>query len=260
MSDFKGKNVLVTGASKGIGRAIAIAFAAEGANVAINYNTDKDGAVETKSKVDKYNSNSIIIKADVSKSKDVNEMFEVYFKKYKKIDILVNNAGFGIWRPFFKVSEDEWDRIVDINLKSVFLCSQIAAKNMVENKVAGSIVSISSQGAYAALDLSVPYCASKAGVNLATKAMALELAQFKIRVNAVAPGTIMVERNVTNDPDFNKNWKPFIPMGRVGETREIADVVLFLSSKKASYITGQTVYVEGGGLSYVPMPSPDFAR
>lgn len=260
MSDFKGKNILVTGASKGIGRAIAIAFAAEGANVAINYNTDKDGALETKEKVDKYSNNSIIIKADVSNSKEVNEMFNIFFRKYEKIDILVNNAGFGIWRSFLKVSEEEWDKIVDICLKSVFLCSQIAAKNMFENKTSGSIVNISSQGAYAALDLSVPYCAAKAGVNLATKAMAYELAKFKIRVNAVAPGTIMVERNVKNDPDCNKNWKPFIPLGRIGETKEIADIVLFLTSDKASYITGQTIYVEGGGLSYVPMPSPDFAK
>jgi glucose 1-dehydrogenase len=260
MSDFKGKNVLVTGSSKGIGRDIAITFAAQGANVAIHYNTDKEGANETKAKVDKYNNNSIILKADVSSSKDVNKMFEVYFNKYKKIDILVNNAGGGLRKPFLEINEEEWDRILNRNLKSVFLCSQIAARNMVENKTGGSIVSISSQAAYAAIDCNAIYCTAKGGVNLLTKAMACELAQFKIRVNAIAPGTINVERNVKNDPNFHCNWKPFIPLGRVGETREIADVVLFLSSEKASFITGQTMYVEGGGLSYVPSPGLNFAK
>ena len=187
-------------------------------------------------------------------------MVSAGIERFGKIDVLVNNAGIAIWKPFLELSEDNWDRTLDVNLKSVFLCSQAVARHLVEQKIPGSIVNISSIAAYGALDCLVPYCASKGGMTLATKAMATELGPYGIRVNAVAAGTIDIKRNRDTDPEYPDDWIPFIPMGRVGTVEDIAKPVIFLASDNADYITGQTFWIDGGLTSYVPMPRADFAR
>ena len=252
--------VLVTGASKGIGAEIAVESAREGADVIINYATDQSGAAATLSEVEKLGRRAMVVRADVRSKVEVDEMVGSGIQRFGKIDVLINNAGIAIWTPFLKVSEDDWDRVLDTNLKGVFLCSQAVARHLVDRGLPGSIVNISSVGGYGALDCLVPYCASKGGMALITKAMATELGPHGIRVNTLAPGTIDVKRNRDLDPDYPDNWVSFIPLGYVGTVGEVAQPAIFLASDKASYITGQTFWADGGVTSYVAMPRADFAR
>jgi glucose 1-dehydrogenase len=255
-----GRVVLVTGASKGIGTAITKEAASEGADIIINYCADEAGAKATLACVKSAGRKGMIIKADVSRKNEVDAMVAAGIKEFGKIDVLVNNAGIALWKPFLELDENNWDRTIDVNLKSVFLCSQAVAKHLAEKKIRGSIVNISSIAAHGALDCLVPYCASKGGMTLITKAMAVELAPMDIRVNALAAGTIDIERNRATDPDYPENWIPYIPLGRVGNVVDVAKPVIFLASDDASFITGQTFWVDGGETSYVPMPRADFAR
>jgi 3-oxoacyl-[acyl-carrier protein] reductase len=252
--------ILVTGASKGIGAAIAIEAAREGADVIVNYIGDRTGAEEVLSQIRQLGRRGLAVQADVGVKADVDKLVAAGIETLGKIDVLVNNAGVALWKPFLDLDEDNWNQTLQTNLKSVFLCSQAVARHLVEQKLSGSIVNISSIAAAGALDCLVPYCASKGGMLLATKAMATELAPFGIRVNSVAPGTIDIERNRATDPNYPGNWTPFIPLGRVGDPLEIAKPVIFLASDEATYMTGQTFWVDGGITSYVPMPRADFAR
>jgi len=257
---LKHRITLVTGASKGLGGEIAIEAAREGSNVIVNYNLDKAGAERIKWEIEKLGQRALIAQADVSKKAEVDDMVAAGIRYFGKIDVLINNAGIAIWKPFLELSEENWDHTLDTNLKSVFLCSQAVAKNLVERNLPGSIINISSIAAHGAMDCLVPYCASKGGMTLITKAMATELGPYKIRVNALAPGSIDIERNRKTDPNYPEDWHPFIPLGRVGHVRDVAKPVIFLASNDAAYITGQTFWADGGETSYVPMPRSDFAR
>jgi 3-oxoacyl-[acyl-carrier protein] reductase len=252
--------LLVTGASKGIGAAIAVEAAREGADVIVNYHSDEAGARRTVAQVCALGRRAIAIEADVSCKRDVDAMVERGTRELGLIDLLVNNSGIALWKPFLELDEATWDRTIDTNLKSVFLCSQAVARALVAARQKGSIVNISSIAARGALDCLVPYCASKGGMTLATQAMAAELAPYGIRVNAVAPGTIDIKRNRDTDPGYPGNWEKYIPSGRVGGPEEIARPVVFLCSEEASYVTGQILWADGGLTSYVPMPRADFAR
>lgn len=254
---LNGKVALVTGASKGIGYGVTLEIAREGADVIVNYCTDKEGAEKAVEGIRKMGRKALFVQADVSKASQVDQMVKLGIKTFGKIDILVNNAGVAIWKPFFEITERIWDRTLDVNLKGTFLCSQKVARYMMKNK-GGCIVNISSIAAYGAMDCLVPYCASKGGVSLLTKAMAVELAPYHIRVNAIAPGTIAIERNFREDPKYPHNWIPYIPLGRVGEVEDVVKALIFLASDEASYITGQMFYVDGGETSYVPMPRAKF--
>jgi 3-oxoacyl-[acyl-carrier protein] reductase len=260
MKRLKSKTALVTGASKGIGRGIAIEMAKEGANVAINYSSDTAGAQETLDAVKAAGADGIIIKADVGSKAEVDAMVNEAIKTFGQVDILVNNAGIALWKPFLELDEENWDKTIDTNLKSVFLCSQAVAKDLIKKKAKGSIINISSIAAHGAMDCLVPYCASKGGMTLITKAIATELGPYGIRVNSLAPGTIDIERNSNTDPDYPGDWIPYIPLGRVGTVEEVAKAVIFLACEDSSYITAQTFWADGGETSYVPMPRADFAR
>ena len=255
-----GHVALVTGASKGIGAAIAIEAARAGADVVINYATDLPGAEQTLAAVTTAGRRGIIVQADVSRKAEVDAMVARGIEAFGNIDILVNNSGIALWKPFLEIDEENWDRTIDVNLKSVFLCSQAVARALVQQGLPGSIINISSIAAWGALDCLVPYCASKGGMTLITRAMATELGAHGIRVNALAPGTIDITRNRETDPLYPDNWAPFIPLGRVGTVEDIARPVIFLASDDAAYITGQTFWADGGETSYVPMPRSDFAR
>lgn len=252
--------VLVTGASKGIGAGIATEAASQGADVVINYHSDRDGAEEVLSQVQELGHKGMAFKANVGVKAEVDGMIAAGIERFGKIDVLVNNAGIALWKPFLELDEDNWDRTLATNLKSVYLCSQAVAKHLVEKGLPGSIVNISSIAGHGALDCLVPYCASKGGMTLITKAMATELAPHGIRVNALAPGTIDIPRNRDTDPNYPDNWVPFIPMGRVGTVEDVAKPAIFLASDEAAYVTGQVFWVDGGETSYVPMPRADFAR
>lgn len=240
------KNVLVTGATGGIGMAIAEAFAQKGYNVALHTCTKKELAEELSySLSEKYGVKTTCVFADVSKESGAKDMFSLLEKDFGGVDILVNNAGISSVMMLCDTTEDEWDRVVDINLKGVFLCSKEASKNMVHNKW-GRIINISSVWGISGASCEVAYSASKAGVIGFTKALAKELAPSGITVNAVSPGLIDTPMNSHLSRDDINDLCNEIPVGRMGTPREVAHTVLFLADENSSYITAQNITVDGG--------------
>ncbi len=251
--ELEGKVALVTGASTGIGYAIAQAFGHAGASVIVNYVGHVREAEALASELSKSGRRSIAVKADVSKSEDVRAMVELAVKEFKTIDILVNNAGVEKSHPFLELPEEAWDRVLGIDLKGPFLCSQHAGRVMRDHG-GGSIVNISSIHEDATFPGYTDYCAAKGGLRMMMRNMALELAQFKIRVNNVAPGAIAtpINRATLSDPKKVKAVKEIVPLQRFGEPEDVANVVLFLASDRASYVTGSTYYVDGGFVRHAP--------
>jgi NAD(P)-dependent dehydrogenase (short-subunit alcohol dehydrogenase family) len=241
---FKNKTAIVTGASKGIGLGIALALAKEGANIVL---ADIDQATNEKSanEIEKETgSKCLAITCDVSKKEDIDNLVLKSTENFGEVHILVNNAGIFPFKPFLEMTENDWDKVMDVNLKSIFLISQAVAKNMKEG---GKIVNISSIASLVGFEGLTHYCASKGGVNGMVRAMALELAHKKINVNAVAPGAIQTPgAGGTLDSDAMKQTISAIPWQRVGQPEDIANAVVFLASKKSDYITGQVVVVDGG--------------
>jgi NAD(P)-dependent dehydrogenase (short-subunit alcohol dehydrogenase family) len=247
MWNFSGKTVLVTGGARGIGRACVLAFAKGGAGVAINYNRSEEEALKTLEEARAF-SNSQIFRADTSKFAQVSAMIADIVKYFGKIDILVNNAGVLRRTPFLEITENEWDWVLDINLKGYFLVAQAVAKQMLEQNTGGVIVNISSNNQERASALLTHYNVSKAGVAMLTKTMANELAAYRIRVNNVAPG--LTETDINRKDIANKDWRDArmarIPLKEIGKPEDIAGAVLFLASDEARLVTGSTVWVDAG--------------
>jgi len=251
---LEGKVAIVTGAARGIGKEIATALAREKADLALcdlNIHRLERLSVELE---EKYGAKVLPFKVDVSRSDQVFDMVEEVIKRLEKIDILVNNAGIAIKKGFLDLSEKEWDRVIEVNLKGVFLFSQAVARKMIERKVRGSIVNISSiAGIMAYGPAGASYSASKAGVNLLTKHIAYELAPFGIRVNAIAPGIVETELSksgLKNEVSRISRLKR-IPLGRIGKPEDVARAVVFLASDESSYITGEVLVVDGGMISAI---------
>ena len=240
------KNVLVTGATGDIGFAIAHAFAKNGYNVAIHTFSKPDDAKNVAEKMSKESCvKSVAVKADLSKESDVTAMFETLDKTFGKIDILVNNAGVSSVMMLCDTTEEEWNRVHDINLKSAFLCSKEASKNMVHNKW-GRIINISSVWGQVGASCEVAYSSSKAALVGFTKALAKELAPSGITVNCVCPGIVETKMNSHLSKDELNSICEEIPVGRMGKPQEIAHAVLFLADDMASYVTAETISVNGG--------------
>ena len=240
------KNVLVTGATGGIGKAIAESFAKEGYNVALHTCTKPDVAkAEAERMTKEYGVRAVAVVADVSKQTEVKEMFDCLTEGFGTIDVLVNNAGVSSVMMLCDTTDEEWNRVVDINLKGAFLCSKEAMKNMVHNKW-GRIINISSVWGNVGASCEVAYSASKAGLVGFTKALAKELAPSGITVNAVSPGLIDTEMNSHLLESDIKELCDEIPVGRMGTPCEVAHAVLFLADEESSYITAQNITVDGG--------------
>lgn len=242
---LKNKTVLVTGAAKGIGRAIALGVAKEGADVILNYRSDKAGALAVMHEIQRMGRKSLLIQADIAKVSDIRRMFKTARRQFKKLDVLINNAGITGWTDLFEATEKNWDQVLDTNLKGTFFCSLEAARWMRETG-GGAIVNISTVCAALGVKNLVAYGTSKAGLNGLTKQLAIELAPFKIRVNTFAPGPTNVERNLADDPDYERSWGSMVPMDRTADPEEMIGPAVFLSSDESSYMTGQVFYVDGG--------------
>ncbi|MBO6903076.1 MAG: glucose 1-dehydrogenase [Rhizobiaceae bacterium] len=247
-----GKIAIITGGAGGIGYAIAERFLRDGARVVFaDINSDK--GANALSNLEKLG-DCRFIKADVGRRLDVHNLVAATIDTYGDIDVLVNNAGIVHRAEFLDLTEEDFDRVLRVNLKGSFLTGQAVAKFMVEKVeqggAAGSIINMSSVNATLAIPDQVPYSISKGGVSQLTRVMALSLAQHGIRVNAIGPGSIMTDMlaNVNDDPASRTRLLSRTPLGRVGEPSEIASIAAFLASDEASYITGQTIYADGGRL------------
>ncbi|MEX2300774.1 MAG: glucose 1-dehydrogenase [Bryobacterales bacterium] len=255
MNRFVGKRILVTGASTGIGRAIAVRFAVEGAHVGVNYVHSKAEADETADQVAQAqragghgDAAHLVVQADVSKEKDVLRMFDEVLEAFGRIDILINNAGIQKEAPSHESGADDFDKVLGVNLKGAYLCSREAIRHFLSREGGGVIVNNSSVHEIIPKPLYLSYSISKGGMENLTKTLALEYADKGIRVNAVGPGAIATPINSswTEDPKRRAEVESHIPMGRVGNPEEIAAVFAFLASGEASYITGQTLFACGG--------------
>jgi len=242
---MKRKNALVTGSSKGIGRAIAIALAQNGYNVGINHSRSGKDAEEVVKICEEYGAKTVVIQADVSKKSGIDRMFEEYKAAFNTLDLMVNNAGITKFKPFLEVEEELWDEITNLNYKGVYFCAQGAAKIMVANGTKGVIINITSVHASINFPTHSIYGPNKAALKKLTAHEAMELARYGIRVNAIAPGCICNSPAIRNN-DRQRLMASRVPLRRVGECEEIAEAVVFLASEKGSYITGINLDIEGG--------------
>ncbi len=246
---LENKVAIVTGGKRGIGRAIALAFAEAGADVAICSRGLEDGSLDAVAKkIEQLGRRSLAIKADVSQKSDVDDMVKRVIDKFGDIDILVNNAGVIMWnQSLLEASEDDWDKIMAINLKGAFFCCQAVGKWMVERKK-GNIINMSSVSAISVSPGAPIYCISKAGLWMLTRALAQELGVYNIRVNAISPCWVKTDMNIEfrKDPEAEKDISRGIPLGRLGVPEDISRVALYLASEASDYITGQSIVIDGG--------------
>jgi NAD(P)-dependent dehydrogenase (short-subunit alcohol dehydrogenase family) len=241
-----GKVAIVTGGSSGIGKAIVKTYLDHGAKVMI-VDVDEEGLQETEKELAKFKENVLLVKGDVTKVEDVRKAVDETVKKWTQIDVLVNNAGVGTISSLIEMTEEEWDYVLDINLKGMFLFTREVAKVMIEQKE-GCVINLSSINEEVPLAGEIHYCVSKGGVKMLTRAVALELAPYNIRVNAIAPG--MTDTALTEEilviPELEGAVLHQIPLGRIGRPKDIAKVAVFLASDYASWVTGSTICVDGG--------------
>ncbi|HXV97979.1 MAG TPA: glucose 1-dehydrogenase [Anaerolineae bacterium] len=262
MQGLKGKNVLVTGGTSGIGQAIAVRFAQEGANVAINYRSMAEEAAETEAqvhtcvqKVQQHGVKDVLVQGDVSKEEDVVSMIQAVVERLGGLDILINNAGIQIPADSHEIDMERFDRVLAVNLRGAFMCAREAIKHFLAQDKPGVIINISSVHQVIPKPRFLSYSISKGGMQNLTRTLALEYAGRKIRVNGIGPGATItpINRAWVDDPVKSEMVLQHIPMGRAGTADEMGAVATFLASDEAAYITGQTLFVDGGLTLY-----PDF--
>jgi 3-oxoacyl-[acyl-carrier protein] reductase len=246
--DLHGKVALVTGASSGIGRATAQALAKNGARVAINFLRNSAGADAARSQITEAGGSAIVVQADVTKLSEVRSLVQQTVAEFGPVDILVNNAGSLVERlKILELTEERWDEVIDLNLKSAFLCCQAVAASMMERKT-GAIINVSSiAGRNGGALGSIHYSAAKGGLITFTKGLAKEMGPFGVRVNAVSPGVVDTPYHEQfSSPEMMKTYAGMIPLGRVGTPPEVGQVICFLASASASYLAGETIEINGG--------------
>src|SRR3954466_4307438 len=243
-----GRKVLVTGSSKGIGRGIAARLAQEGADVVINYNSDPRGAEEALAEVQALGRRGAIIRANLGTVGEVRDLVAQSAKALGGLDVLVNNAGIEKHAPFLDVTENDFDAVLNVNLKGVFFAAQAFVQQCLAARQPGKIINISSVHEELAFPNFAAYCASKGGVRMLTRSLAVELGPFGITINSIAPGAIETPINATllNDPVKLQSLVRQIPLGRLGQPADVAGLAVFLASNDSDYVTGTTYFVDGG--------------
>lgn len=248
MKRLDGKVALVTGSSQGIGQGVAIRLAKEGAKVIVNYHSHPDGADETLKEIAAAGSEGISVQADLGQTAEIDRLLKEGLAKFGQIDILVNNAGLEKRAPFWEVAESDYDLVLAVNLKGVFFTTQAFVKQLMARNAPGRIVNISSVHEELPFPHFASYCASKGGLKMLCRNLAIELAPFKITVNNVAPGAIETPINakLLNDKEKLAELLGNIPLKRLGKPEDVAGAVVYLASDDADYVTGTTVVVDGG--------------
>jgi glucose 1-dehydrogenase len=256
MIGLKGKNALITGATSGIGQAIAIRLAQEGCNIAINYRKNPEAAADTEEmalqescgNIENCGVKSLLVQGDVSQESDIVEMINTVVKEFGSVDILVNNAGIQTESPSHEVTTADFDRVIAVNLRGAYLCARETIKHLLSLNRPGVIINISSVHEIIPRPMYISYSISKGGMENLTKTLALEYANRGIRVNAIAPGATItpINQDWIDNPEKKAIVESHIPMGRAGSSEEMAAAVAFLASDEAAYVTGQTLFVDGG--------------
>jgi 3-oxoacyl-[acyl-carrier protein] reductase len=246
LGEFSGKVAIVTGSGRGIGRAIALAFAREGADIVVNVSRSVEQMNEVVKDIESLGRKALGIVADVSSFSEAEKLVKSAIVHFGKVDILVNNAGIARPAMCYKLTEEEWNSVMNVNLTGTINCIRAVAPHMIERKT-GKIINIASIAGRDGMIGNINYAASKAGIFGITKTAAKELARYGINVNAVAPG--FIETAMTEwlkEPEFHEKYLPRIPLGRLGKPEEVAELVLFLASNKSNYITGEIIAIDGG--------------
>lgn len=248
MGQLDQKVAIVTGSDSGIGRAIAIQLANEGATVVVNYAHAQDKAEEVRQTIEKNNGKALVIQADVSQYQEVTNLVQQTVSHFNRLDIMVNNAGMEIHAPFLEETEQNFDRVLGVDLKGAFFGAQLAAREMVKRKTAGRIINISSVHEDLPMPQNVPYCCAKGGLRMLTRTICLELAPHNITVNNIGPGAVHtpIDRDVEADPEKMAALLKEIPLHRMAQPDEVAKLALYLASDAAAYITGATYFIDGG--------------
>ena len=242
---LKGKSAIITGSSRGIGKAIAIKFAKEGANIVINYRNNEEDALKVKEELEQLGVKTLIVKADISDLKQAENLIKQAKKEFGQVDILINNAGITKDNLIIRMKESEFDQVIKINLKGAFNCLKAVTPIMLKQR-SGKIVNMSSVVGVIGNPGQVNYCASKAGLIGMTKSLAREIGVRGINVNAIAPGFIDTDMTRVLTEEQKKNILSQIPLNKFGNIEDIANTALFLASENSNYITGQVIHIDGG--------------
>lgn len=242
---LQGKCAVITGASRGIGREIALKYAKEGANIVLNYRNSETEALQLKEELDRLGSDTLIVKANVSKFEEAENLIKEAKEAFGRVDILVNNAGITKDNLIMRMKEEDFDSVIDVNLKGAFNCLKVVTPIMIKQK-SGKIINMSSVVGVIGNAGQVNYCASKAGLIGMTKSLAREIGGKNINVNAIAPGFIDTDMTKVLSEDQKKNIISQVPLKKLGQAEDIANLALFLASNQSDYITGQVIHVDGG--------------
>jgi glucose 1-dehydrogenase len=245
---LENKVAAVTGSSLGIGRAIAVAFAREGASVVVNYRSHPEEGQAAVDEIEKGGGRAISVQADVSEPEGVQNLIRQTVKEFGRLDVMVNNAGIEQKIPFLETPLEAWEKVISVNLTGVWLGCQEAARQMVSQGEGGRIINVSSVHEDLAMPTNSPYCAAKGGVRMLMRTIAVELGPHSITVNNIAPGAIEtpINRNLDDHPEQRQELLAEIPLGRIGRPEDVASVAVYLASDASSYSTGSTFFVDGG--------------
>jgi 3-oxoacyl-[acyl-carrier protein] reductase len=254
LADLTGKVALVTGASKGIGFELAVRLGQAGAAVVANYFGDREGAERAVAKIKASGGRAVAVRADISRVEQCGKLVDACVREFGRIDIACCHAGITSWGSFLDYREEDFDTVMNTNLKGTYFTAQAAARRMIAQGMGGRIILTSSVAGIQAVRYLSAYSMTKGGIQMLARNLVLELSPHGITINVVAPGAIVNERNLTDDPQYETHWAELIPVRRAGLPQDIAAAVLFLASDEAGFITGTTIAVDGGWTAYGPAP------